>query len=135
MLSSESMKQLLATLSAQFDYVVIDSPPFLAASDSLVLSTEVDGVLLVAQASRTRRKELKQVVDQLRAIDANIIGVVLNRMKMTDTGYYYRYYDYYRRPDTPSEMIGGNGQDPEGSAPKSTRFGRFRKKTNKSDRA
>jgi len=114
MLSSGLMKQLLTTVSAQFDYVVIDSPPFLAASDSFVLSAEADGVILVVRNGTTRRKELKQVVDQLRAVDANLIGIVLNRLNKANSGY-YRYYDYYQRPENLSKTIGGNEQDPEQS--------------------
>jgi Mrp family chromosome partitioning ATPase len=99
-----------------------------------VLATEVDGVILIAEAGKTRRKELKGVVDQLRSVNANVIGVVLNRLKTTKSGYYYRYYDYYQRPEISPERIGGNGQDPGGNSTESTLLSRFRSRIGKSGR-
>ncbi|MGW8179183.1 MAG: polysaccharide biosynthesis tyrosine autokinase [bacterium] len=132
LLSSRGMKQLLNTMSAKYDYVVIDSPPFLAVSDSLVLSAEVGGTILVVRTGKTRRKELKQVVDQLRAVDANIIGFVLNRLKRPNTGY-YRYYDYSQQPKNLRATNSGDGQGPEQGTPESAYFSRFLDRITKSD--
>lgn len=105
LLNLEVVKDVLATAASQYDYVVVDSAPLLAAADAVVLSTHVDGVLLLVQTGTTRRKELKQAVEQLADVDANIIGVVLNRMKVSSEGYYYRYHKYYesKRPSQTRE--------------------------------
>jgi succinoglycan biosynthesis transport protein ExoP len=134
LLSSELMKKLLTLLSAQYDYLVIDSPPFLAASDSLVLGSEVDGVILVAEAGRTRGKELKDVVGQLQAVNANLVGVSLNRMKTRSAGYYYRYYEYYQRSGGSPETIRDNGHDSGKNGTKATALGRLRNRIGISDR-
>ena len=99
-----------------------------------MLSAETDGVILVANTDITRRKELQYVVDQLRAIEANIVGVVPNRLNMADNGYYYRYYNYYQRPETLYKAIGGNGRDPEQSAHESTFSRRLRNRIDRSNR-
>jgi tyrosine-protein kinase Etk/Wzc len=73
--------------------VIIDSPPLLAVSDALLLSTQVDGVVLVTSAGATPRKHLEHALHRLGDVQAHIIGVVLNRRKVDEN---YRYYNYYR---------------------------------------
>jgi Mrp family chromosome partitioning ATPase len=87
------MKSLLQSASGSFDYVIIDSPPLLAVSDALLLSTQVDGVVLVTRAGTTSRKQLEHALHRLSEIESNILGVVLNRRKQDEN---YRYYNYYR---------------------------------------
>jgi len=59
----------------------------------VVLSTRSDSVLLVSSAGQTRRTQLRQATEQLREVNANMIGVVLNRVSAKTSGYYY--YNYY----------------------------------------
>ncbi|MCI0645025.1 MAG: polysaccharide biosynthesis tyrosine autokinase [Chloroflexi bacterium] len=92
LLGSAKMKASLATLAEHYDYVIIDSPPALAVTDAVVLSTQVDSVLLISDANRTRQAHLKQLIDQLREVNAHVIGVVLNRLSPRGDGYYYYYY-------------------------------------------
>jgi succinoglycan biosynthesis transport protein ExoP len=120
LLSLEIMEDLLASAVSQYDYVLVDSPPLLAAADAVVLSTRVNGVLLLVQTGATRRKELKQAVEQLTDVDANIVGIVLNRMKVSSEGYYYRYNKYYdskapAQTSQESKLIHENGTKREQS--------------------
>jgi polysaccharide biosynthesis transport protein len=93
-LSSERMSEILHQLAGQFDMVVIDAPPFLLVTDALVLAPRVDGVLVVIKPSVTKRAALKNLVEQLRQVKANVIGVVLNDVKINRSRY-YNYHGYY----------------------------------------
>ena len=86
LLGSKKMDEILAKLKKS-DYVIIDSPP-LFVSDSMVLSSKVDGVLLVAELSQTKKKQIRRTVEQLNRTGAQVIGVVLNRA----TGESLKYY-------------------------------------------
>ncbi|GMQ78316.1 MAG: hypothetical protein BMS9Abin02_0819 [Anaerolineae bacterium] len=98
-LSLGTMKEMLEAASSYYDYIILDSPPLLAAADATILSTNVDSVLIVALTGKTRQKELKQALLQLTDVNASVLGVVLNRMKASNSGYYYRYYDYAEKPE------------------------------------
>lgn len=95
LLSSEIMHKVLEALTHRFDFVILDSPPVLAVSDAVALSTQVDYVVIVAEAGRVRRKELRDAARRLREANANIVGVALNRLKPQNTGFYYTYYREY----------------------------------------
>lgn len=99
LVGSIKMKSLLDTLVELFDYLVIDAPPTLAVTDSVVLSTRADSVLLISNAGSTRKNQLQAAVEQLREVKAGLIGVVLNRVTAKTSGYYYHHYynaSYYR---------------------------------------
>ena len=103
LVGSAKMQSLLEMLSELFDYIIIDSPPTLAVTDPVVLSTRADSVLLVSQAGSIRKNQLKAAVEQLREVKANLIGVVLNRVSGKTSGYfYYNYYNtsYYQDEET-----------------------------------
>lgn len=91
LLGSVKMRMLLNQLPNYFDYIVIDSPPTLAITDPVVLAAQADGVLLVVSANRTRRFQLKRAEKRLREVQANFIGVVLNRLSKKNSSYYYDY--------------------------------------------
>ncbi len=91
LLGSHRMADLLAALQAHADMVVIDSPPATVLSDAAILSTQVDGVLLVLVSGQTRREMAQRAVDALKHVNARIVGVVLNRMPVRGSGYYYYY--------------------------------------------
>ena len=103
LLGSVRMKAALEVLSAGFDFLIIDSPPVLGLADSIVLSTQTDGVVLVAQAKKTKRKQLKMTVDGLREVDAHIIGVTLNRASSKGDGFTYYYYQSNEYRNIPFE--------------------------------
>ncbi len=94
MLSSRSMRKLVANLSERFDYIVIDSPPVLAVTDASVLSKLVDGTLIVLKYGKVRRDEAVDTLKQLQRVQANVVGSVLNGVP-TSSAYYNGYYNYY----------------------------------------
>ncbi len=108
LVGSARMRELLAQLAAQADMVLVDTPPTVALSDAAILSTQCDGVLLVLDASSTRREIARRAVEALRRVNARIIGAVLNRMPLQGNGYYYYYYNYenYYNSDTPGSRRG-----------------------------
>jgi capsular exopolysaccharide synthesis family protein len=88
-LGSRRMGEILASLRDSADIIIIDTPPVLAVSDTVVLAPRVDGVLLVMQAGRTRREHARQARNTLDKSKANIIGVVLNGAELTQASGYY----------------------------------------------
>jgi capsular exopolysaccharide synthesis family protein len=110
LVGSEKMGKLLETLEAYFDMVIIDSPPCLAVTDAVVLSTRVDGVALISNSGSTRRKQLQEAVARLNDVNANILGVILNRLTAKTGGYYYYYY-YNRSYYNDDQGDDGTGQD------------------------
>lgn len=121
LVGSNRMKTLIKALATRFDFIIIDTPPVLAVTDAVVLSTRVDTVLLVTRAGSTRQSQLKHATMRLREVNANISGVILNRINKQSGEYYQYYKNYY-----PSDTDGGkkskdaaevhpaeNSQDPE----------------------
>lgn len=96
LLQSESFKSVLKRLTEKFDYVILDSPPVLAVTDAAVLSTLVDGVVMVTRAFQTRKELAQHAVRRLTGIGAHVAGVVLNAVNLTKDEYKYS-YQYYRR--------------------------------------
>lgn len=94
LLASQTFKRYIAELREQADAVVLDSPPVLAVSDAAVLSTLVDGVVLVMDAGKTRIPAAVQAAERIASVGGVILGVVLNRVKARSGGYYYYYYYY-----------------------------------------
>ena len=78
LVSSEGMARILRAARETFDYVVIDSPPVLVVSDSMLLSHEADGVVLCVRAGDTPREEVIRARDRLVRSGSNLLGVVLN---------------------------------------------------------
>ncbi len=78
-----------------YDFIVIDTPPVNVVADPLVLSSGVDGVLVVVEANRTRRTMVRQAGARLREMNAPVLGAVVNKLDMRTAGYGYDYYDTY----------------------------------------
>jgi polysaccharide biosynthesis transport protein len=104
LLGSAKMKALLTALVHQYDFLILDSPPVLTVTDAAILSTQVDGTLLVVRANKTRRNLMKQATAKLQEVNANLLGSVLNAIPAGSEGYrsYYYYQDdsYYRDSST-----------------------------------
>lgn len=81
LVSSQRFAAILASIAADADMVLVDSPPVLAASDALAISAHTDGVLIVCQSSRTRIDALRNAAESLHHGGVRVIGVVLNRQK------------------------------------------------------
>ena len=90
LLGSQRMEKVVAKLLEKADMVLFDGPPIMAAADSIVLSTKVDGVLLVVSAGETKRENAQQAVERLKRVNANIVGAVLNNapLRTAIPGYY-----------------------------------------------
>ena len=96
LLGSEEMRKLLALLSERFAHIVIDSPPAISFTDASILSTMVDGVMLVIHGGRSSRAVVRRAKQQLLDVGANIFGVVLNNVRVESQDYYYSgYYSHY----------------------------------------
>jgi len=93
LLGSNKMKKLLNIIKENYSYVFIDSPPVIAVTDAAVLASSVDGVVLVIHAGKTEIEAAIRTKEILDNVKANILGVVLNRIKESNYDYYYYYYD------------------------------------------
>jgi capsular exopolysaccharide synthesis family protein len=99
LLSSDQMRRLFAALEPHFTYIVIDSPPAASFTDAVVLSSLVDGVLLVSHSGKTPREAIRRTKQLLVGAGAKIFGVVLNQVEARQNDYYYQgYYEYAVEP-------------------------------------
>ena len=94
LLGSDQMRRLLATLQANYSHVVVDSPPVSSFTDGVLISTMVDGVLLVVHGGRSSRHIVRRSKQLLNDVGAKIFGVVLNNVNLQSHDYYY-YQTYY----------------------------------------
>jgi capsular exopolysaccharide synthesis family protein len=93
LLASEKMAQLLQDLKNRADYVIIDSPPILPVTDACILASRVDGVVVVLGAGIVRVEAAKLALESMEAVQANVVGVMINREKISNAqSYYYSYY-------------------------------------------
>ena len=95
LLGSEQMKNLLQRAKEQYDYVLIDTPPVMPVTDALIVSRFVDGMILVIASAEVKVEMARDVKKQLVNAGANILGVVLNKVRSEHHGYGYGYYYYY----------------------------------------
>jgi succinoglycan biosynthesis transport protein ExoP len=108
LLGSTQMKGLLDLAGDFFQYIVIDSPPIASFTDGVLISSLVDGVLLVVHGGKTSRQVVKRTRQMLQEIGAKIIGVVLNKAEIHSSDYYYYHYDY--KPDFPKSISNGHSK-------------------------
>lgn len=96
LLSSHKMREAIAEVRRRFKFVVIDSPPVMAATDAVILSALTDGVLLVVRSGETPKEAFTRTRDLLAAVKCRLLGVVLNAVDSSAPDYYYsyRYYPY-----------------------------------------
>lgn len=93
-LASKLMKDLLSDLKEIYDYIFIDTPPIGIVMDAGTLANKVDASILVVKSNGVEFKQLEETKRKLDAVNANIIGVVLNAYKSEkDNNYYYAYYE------------------------------------------
>ena len=96
LLSSHKLAEAIAELRTKFKFVVIDSPPIMAATDAVILSVQTDGVLLVVRSGETPKEAFTRTRDLLVSVKSRLLGVVLNAVDANAPDYYYsyRYYPY-----------------------------------------
>lgn len=95
LLSAEQMSRLLKTLEPHFSYIIIDTPPAASFTDAVVLSAQMDGVLIVSHSGKTPRAAIRRTRQLLTGAGAKIFGVVLNQVDVRQHSYYYEGYYHY----------------------------------------
>ncbi len=96
LLGSKKMEEFLRALKDEYDMIILDSPPVGIVTDAAILSTKVDGVLLAINAGKTETEAAKRSKELLENVNANIVGVVLNKVDMKNKSYNkYGYSKYY----------------------------------------
>jgi succinoglycan biosynthesis transport protein ExoP len=111
LLGSDEMRKLLYVLAENFTHIVIDSPPAISFTDASILSTMVDGVMLVVHGGHTSRSVARRAKQQLQDVGAHLFGIVLNNVKLEGTDYYYSgyYSGYYSTEDEEVPEAAGDG--------------------------
>ncbi len=105
LLGSKEMYKLIKSLEEVYDFVIIDSPPILAVTDSIVLSRYVDGVVMVVRGAMTPRRVVQDAKARLSGVGARLLGVILNDVNIRGGDYYYYnkyYYSYYSEDHKPA---------------------------------
>jgi succinoglycan biosynthesis transport protein ExoP len=100
MLDTQRVRDLISNLKARYEYVFFDSPPIMGISDSSIIASEVDGVMLVVQYRKYPRQMSARAKRLIENVGGEISGVVLNNINiMRDDYYYYNsYYSHYSDP-------------------------------------
>ena len=113
LLGSRAMRELLDTLRSQSDMVFIDTPPVSAFSDPLILSREVDAVILAYRARQVPREVDVRARAQLESMQANVLGIILTNVEPDVCDSYYYHYTYYetKRRHEKSASLYANGKN------------------------
>ena len=107
LLGSNLFKNMLESVEARFDHILVDSPPVLGFADAIILATCMNGVILAVTGGRTPRETLQRAKEALQQTQTKILGVVINRVdiRRSDYGYYYyRYHSYYGKEGKKKEI-------------------------------
>lgn len=100
LLMGHRFEKILADLNQRFDRIILDSPPLQPVTDAVLLSKQTDGVILVVQAGKTLREDIKRSANKIRGVGGAIFGVIVNAIEASDRdGYYYSYYGYGTKPE------------------------------------
>ena len=91
MLASSVMKQSLKAFEDVYDYVIIDTPPLLAATDAQILASIADATLLVVDIKKSKRRQVTEAKRRLDHVGAKLLGVVMNKVDLYKDTYYYYY--------------------------------------------
>ncbi|HEV7573242.1 MAG TPA: polysaccharide biosynthesis tyrosine autokinase [Thermoanaerobaculia bacterium] len=97
LLGSDRMKHLIHELRTKFAFVIFDSPPVMAVTDSIVLAANADGVVLCVHGGQTPRDIVQRAAERLRQSNIPVLGALLNNLDLQQYGYSFKksYYDYY----------------------------------------
>lgn len=106
LLMTQRFEAVLEELAKRFDRIILDSPPLQVVTDAVVLSKlkGTDGVILVAQAGKTPRDDIKRSARQIKNVGGTIFGVIVNAIEPDSrSGYYYSYYGYTEKSPEPTQ--------------------------------
>ena len=92
MLVSSTMEDILNSCIDNYDYVIVDTPPLLAATDAQIMSRVADATLLVVDMQVSKRKQIVEATKRLNNVGARLLGVVANKLELHENSYYH--YDY-----------------------------------------
>ena len=92
LLGSENFKLLIKRLKAEYDYIIIDTPPLGSDIDSAIVARECDGTVLVIESNAVSYKFARSVKEQLNKTGSRILGCVLNKVELKSNAYYSKYY-------------------------------------------
>lgn len=95
LLATDKMEGLIKKLENKYDTIILNSPAIGAISDAVTLSTVSDGTILVCEAEKTEIEDMKKGKELLEKVEANILGVVLNKIDIEKDSYYKYYYKNY----------------------------------------
>jgi len=117
LLSSHKLAEAVAELRNKYKFIVIDSPPIMAATDAVVLSVQADGVLLVVRSGETPKEAFTRTRELLNSVKCHLLGVVLNAVNPSAPDYYYSYryypYSYGYGPQETLETVHGESSSRE----------------------
>ncbi|MEA2236578.1 MAG: polysaccharide biosynthesis transport protein [Thermoanaerobaculia bacterium] len=113
LLGSDRMKHLIHEIRSRFAFVIFDSPPVMAVTDSIVLAANADGVVLCVHGGQTPRDIVQRAAERLRQSNIPVLGALLNNLDLQQYGYSFKksYYDYYQddgtdKKDAPAKRVG-----------------------------
>jgi capsular exopolysaccharide synthesis family protein len=86
---------LMELLKKKFDFIILDTPPVMPATDAMLMAPRTDGTILVIKSGNTERKIVKNVVDSFKNAKLPILGILLNLVDLKKEGYYRYYKKYY----------------------------------------
>ncbi|MFC4787246.1 polysaccharide biosynthesis tyrosine autokinase [Nocardioides sp. MAHUQ-72] len=115
LLQSHAMEKMLGELRDSYDVVILDAPPLLPVTDAALLSAQADGALVVVRHGKTTRDQLRHAIERIEAVDAKVVGIVINlapsRRGSRTYGYGYGYgYGYSYKSDEATPSDGGSGK-------------------------
>jgi capsular exopolysaccharide synthesis family protein len=121
LLSSHRLADAITELRTKFKFIVIDTPPVMAATDAVILSVKADGVVLVVRSGETPKEAFNRTRELLMSVKCRLLGVVLNAVDSSAPDYYYsyRYYPYsygYGAKDSAPDTHSADGDADEGDA-------------------
>jgi succinoglycan biosynthesis transport protein ExoP len=118
LLASDKLTEAIAELRTKYKFIVIDSPPIMAASDALIVSVQVDGVLVVVRSGETPKVAFTRTRDLLTTVNCHLLGVVLNAVDSRAPDYYYSYRYYpYSYGYGPQETLDTTHEDSSANVP------------------
>jgi capsular exopolysaccharide synthesis family protein len=119
LLSSHKLMEAITELRSKYKFIVIDSPPIMAATDAVILSVQTDGVLLVVRSGETPKEAFTRTRDLLVSVKSHLLGVVLNAVDSSAPDYYYsyRYYPYSYGYGPQEHLESGSQEDSPARVP------------------
>lgn len=95
LLCSARMQELMKNLKNEYDYIILDVPSLSSSADGLILAGQVDGVVLISAQNYSSIKNIANIKEKLEKANANILGIIANKVNKKEFKKYINYYDYF----------------------------------------